>query len=310
VIFLSGRCGAFVVAKFFLGFVLLYGLPVFAFAAEADEAAKAAIAKSGQAFAKAFEEGDAAVLAAAWTPDGEYTDLEGLTFRGRAEIQGIFERTFASAPGRTMAIESESLTFPAPGVALESGTTTVAGKDGEAPSRARFANTFVQQDGRWLLASVRESPFVPADRSQELSPLAPLLGVWTADLGNGQQIRVEAAPNATGNFVLLERIVLQNGQPVGGGTEWVVWDEATKSIRSWSFESDGGFSESNWKAEGEALTVTTRATLRNGSKVEEVQKLSGGEDGLLVVEGVSLALDGVKQAPAKPLKFKRPGPQS
>lgn len=308
--FFSGRCGAFALARLFFGFALLFCLPGFAFAAEADEAAQAAIAKSGQAFAKAFEEGDAAALASAWTPDGEYTDLEGLTFRGRAEIQGVFERTFAAAPGRTMAIESESLTFPAPGVALESGTTAVAGKDGEAPSRARFANTFVQQDGRWLLASVRESPFVPADRSQELSPLAPLLGVWTADLGYGQQIRVEAAPNATGNFVLLERVVLQNGRPVGGGTEWIAWDAATKSIRSWSFESDGGFSESDWKVEGDTLTVTTRATLRSGSKVEEVQKLSGGEDGLLVVEGVSLTLDGVEQETAKPLKFKRPGPPS
>jgi hypothetical protein len=129
-------------------------------------------------------------------------------------------------------------------------------------------------------------------------------------LGEGQEIRVEAAPNATGNFVLLERTVFQNGQPVGGGTEWIAWDAANKSIRSWSFESDGGFSESDWKSEGHALVVSTRATLRNGSKVEEVQKLSGAEDGLLVLETVSLSLDGAKQPLAKPVKFKRPGPQS
>ncbi len=295
-------------AKWGLLMVLILG--GVAQADETNEAGSAAIAKVGEAFAKAFDAGDAQGAAAAWTPDGEYTDLDGVTFRGRVEIQSLFERVFAVAPGRTISIVSESLTFPSPGVALESGFTTVAGKGGESPSRARFANVFVEREGKWLMASVRESSLVAADRSQELSPLAPLLGVWTADLGDGQEIRVEAAPNANGNFVVLERTISQNGQMVGGGTEWIAWDPAAKAIRSWNFESDGGFSESDWKAQGETLTVTTRATLRNGSKVEEVQKLSGGEDGLLVVEGVSLALDGANHTPAKPLKFKRPAPKS
>ncbi|MFZ4483453.1 MAG: YybH family protein [Chthoniobacterales bacterium] len=304
------KIGSGGIAKVVLGLAVAGLIGSTALAAEANDSAKAAIAKVGQAFAKAFEAGDAQGVAAAWTPDGEYTDLDGVTFRGRADIQNLFERVFASTPGRTISIESESLTFPAPGVALESGVTTVAGQAGPSPSRARFANVFVEQNGQWLIASVHDSPFVAPDRSQELGPLAPLLGVWTADLGEGQEIRVEAAPNATGNFVLLERTVFQNGQPVGGGTEWIAWDAANKSIRSWSFESDGGFSESDWKSEGHALVVSTRATLRNGSKVEEVQKLSGAEDGLLVFEAVSLSLDGAKQPLAKPVKFKRPGPQS
>jgi len=89
-------------------------------------------------------------------------------FRGRAEIQNLFERTFAAFPGWTMAIKSESLIFPNPGVALESTLTAVVGEDGGDLGRARFANVFVEQADRCLLASVRESPFVVPDRSQEL----------------------------------------------------------------------------------------------------------------------------------------------
>lgn len=107
-----------------------------------------------------------------------------------------------------------------------------------------------------------------------------------------------------GSFILIERVVTEDSVPVRTSLEWVGWDPVRKILRSWSFESDGSFSESEWKAEGTALVVATKATLREGAVVEETQRISRGQDGALSVEGIALALDGEKQQPAPALKFK------
>ncbi len=269
-----------------------------------QEQAKAAIAKGGETYAKAFAAADAKALAAAYAADAEYKSLDGRIIRGREAIEAFFRGFFSDGRKRQLLVESESLTFPAPGVAVERGVTAVSEDGNKLAAQARFTNLLVEKDGQWLLASVEETPYAGDDRSSELAPLAPLIGQWEADLGEGSSLYVGVERAEGGNFVLIERVVTANSLPVSTSLEWVGWDPVGKLIRSWSFESDGSFSQSEWKADGTALVLATKATLREGAVVEETQRISRGPDGALSVEGVSLTLDGEKQQPAPALKFK------
>ncbi len=50
-------------------------------------------------FQQLFNEGKAAELAANFLPDGELIDFEGNLYRGREELQDLFQRFFATYPG-------------------------------------------------------------------------------------------------------------------------------------------------------------------------------------------------------------------
>jgi hypothetical protein len=58
-----------------------------------------------------------------------------------------------------------------------------------------------------------------------------------------------------------------NDASLDNGTQMIGWDPATKQIHSWSFEADGGHSESVWSKDGAKWVVKTKATLADGSAV-------------------------------------------
>ncbi len=269
----------------------------------AEEADRAAIAALGEAYVTAFNQGDAKAVAQFWTPDGDYLDLDGQRTAGRAALQDLFAGFFAAHPGAQVRIDSESLRFPAPGLAIEDGTSSVLPKSGP-PSRARYTNTFVQQDGKWLLATVRESPFVAPDRSRELGPLGWLLGDWQSTTPLGEKVLLSAAVGPNGNFLHLRHTVLASDTPVSGGLEWIGWDPAAKTIRSWSFNDDGGYAESTWTPDGKAWIVKSTHTLRNGSRLVEEQRIAF--DGkAAAITTLSSTLNGDKLPVADPITFQR-----
>src|SRR5262245_57316997 len=90
---------------------------------------KEAIAKNAEAFVEAFHKGDAKALAAFWTPEGEYTLQSGRSLKGREAIEKAFQSFFAENKDLKVRIESDSLRFVAPEVAIEDGTTFVLPAD-------------------------------------------------------------------------------------------------------------------------------------------------------------------------------------
>jgi len=48
------------------------------------------------------------------------------------------------------------------------------------------------------------------------------------------------------------------------GTLVIGWDPVAKSVRSWMFDSDGGFGEGTWTRDGNRWTVKFNQTLADG----------------------------------------------
>ena len=235
-------------------------------AAAADDAAeRAAITKTAEAFVAAFAKGDAPALAAFWTPDGDYIDAEGRAIRGREAIEKDFAQQFKEVKGLTLRIEVHAVRFPNPDIAIEDGVTSVIPPDKSPPVRTRYSNTFVKQDGKWLLASVRESAYTPPNNAEQLRPLEWLIGEWAQDTKEPQASRVIIEWGPDQNFIIASRLVGVQGELLDNGHQRIGWDAASKQLRSWTFESDGGFAEGAWIPDGEKWVNRVSAVTRTGS---------------------------------------------
>ena len=92
---------------------------------------------------------------------------------------------------------------------------------------------------------------------------------------------------------------------MSGGTQWIGWDPAGKHIRSWSFDSGGGFGEGAWSKDGSRWTMKTTSTLRDGKKVTATNVITKVDDEHLTWQSTKRSRDD-KELPDSPvIKFKR-----
>ena len=59
-----------------------------------------------------------------------------------------------------------------------------------------------------------------------------------------------------------------------GGTEVIGWDPRTSRIRSWVFDSDGGFGENVWVHDGNRWLIKYSGTLADGSEASATHILT------------------------------------
>ena len=115
-----------------------------------------------------------------WTPNGTIADEQGNVFKGRKAIEEQYTATSRRGPGVRMQIAIKSIDFPSTTTAIEDGVTQLLTKDSEPPSAARYTAVQVQEDGKWLMASVREAAMPIASNFARLPRLGWLVGDWEA----------------------------------------------------------------------------------------------------------------------------------
>jgi uncharacterized protein (TIGR02246 family) len=245
-------------------------------AADAPQAnpEQAAITKQAQAFVDAFQKGDANAVAAFWVPDGSYTDVDGRELVGRKAIAQEFAKFFADSKGQKLRIDVQSTRFPTPDVAIEEGTSTVIPGDQGLPERVRYSNVLVRKDGQWMLASVCESPYIPPSNYDHLKSLEWLVGEWSQEAKDSHVARISFDFTPDQNFLVGERVVAVKNTLMGSGSERIGWDPAAKTIRSWSFENNGGFGQGTWKTEGDKWVISTNYVQANGAAVTATTTLT------------------------------------
>lgn len=238
-------------------------------AADPDTQQTASITDSAKAFVEAFHKGDAKAVAAFWMPDGDYVTEHGHIFQGRKAIENMYAELFAENKGLKLRIDIASIRFPTPDVAIEDGTASVMTADGSAPSRSRYNNVLIKKDGKWLLSSVREAAYTDPSNHQFLGALDWMIGDWADATKDGNSpvghVAFEWAP--TENFIVATRTAEFTDAVLDNGMQMIGWDPVAKQIRSWSFESDGGYGESSWTKDGSKWVVKTKATTADGTAV-------------------------------------------
>lgn len=232
-----------------------------------------ALGDSVTAFERAFAAGDAKALAATFTDDAQVTDDSGST-RGRANIEARFASYLAANPKARIAIKVNDLRFLTPDVAIEEGLATVTpAAPGAAPEITRYTTTYVKQDGRWLQSSIRDEPPGEPAVPDRLKDLEWLVGDW---VNESQQAVVHTTCRWSDDrhYLLRDFSVMVAGKPALKGTQRIGWDPAKKQVRSWVFDSDGGFSEGEWTRQGDQWMIKAHGVHHDGRPVSATMLIS------------------------------------
>lgn len=266
---------------------------------------KAAIQRNGELFVEAFHKGDAKALAALWTADGDYTDLTGHLWKGRDAIEKLFEGYFADNKGLKLRIDSQSLRFVTPDVALEDGTTEVIPANGGPPSRARYNSVHVKTDGQWQVSSVRDAPFVPPSNRDHLRGLESAIGDWAGEADKGEVERLSVAWAENDNFIIATFSKTFGDMTVAKAIQWIGWDPLAKRVRSWIFDSAGGFGGGSWTQDGKQWVIKTDSVLQDGKKATATYLVTQVDVDTISLQARDRSVDG-KAIPDSPeVRLKR-----
>jgi uncharacterized protein (TIGR02246 family) len=258
-----------------------------------------------QAFIAAFDKGDAKAVAAFWAPEGDYIDQVGHRFKGRAELEKLYEKVFEKGKGAKLTITLTSARMVGADTAIEDGVSEVTPAAGGPPSVAAFSAVLVKKDGEWYFESVRDSIAHPPSNAEHFEDIDWLIGDWAGEAAKGESGTASYAWAENQNFIVSTFATTLNGIPVVGGTQWIAWDAIDKQIRSWAFYSGGGFGEAVWTKAGDKWVTKVMARTAAGKKVTGTNTLSRTDADHITWQISNLVVDGQPVPDPKPLALKR-----
>lgn len=216
-------------------------------------------------FANAFNVGDAKAIVLRFAPQAEMVDLDGNVLQGRDAIGEFYAKTLKREPRLNVAVEIESLRFVGDGLAIEDGHLTFFNEDHERILRSRYTVVHTRDDGKWLIASSREV-VNPNDRlppHEHLKQLAWLVGDWVEE-GGDSLVSTSCRWDESQNFLVSEYTVKVRGRTTMSGTQRIGWDPLTRQIKTWNFDSDGGYGEGYWSRDGDRWLVKLTGVAADG----------------------------------------------
>lgn len=218
-----------------------------------------AIRKASGELRAAIEKGDAKAVAKLWTEEGEYISDHGTTIRGRSAIEAAYAQHFVKDPGSKVALSIDSIRFVSRDSAIVEGHAQ--SQKAKTSSGSRYSALCVRENGNWLIASLRESP----NEGVTLDDIDWLIGAWTAKTDGGE-IRTTYEWDETKKFIRC-RFTIKNKEGGVSGTQFIGRDPRTGNLRSWLFESEGGFGEAEWSWDGKRWIQEATGVQADGDEV-------------------------------------------
>ena len=244
--------------------------------------AEVEIRATAAAFVKAFDRGDAKAVAALWLPDGTAANADGTIFKGREAIEKEYARLFKEHPDARVSVAVKSVEFPAPTVAIEDGVSQVTAQHAGPAEVSRYTCVHVKADGKWLLASVRETSVDLPSNFEKMESLAWLVGTWTAKRDR-TRLRTTVRWIANNSFLEREYEVTDDGIISSSGRQIIGWDPKIEKIRSWSFDGAGGYGTGVWTQTPEGWQIEQSGVMADGTPTSSRDTLVRipGEDNVL-----------------------------
>jgi hypothetical protein len=136
-----------------------------------------------------------------------------------------------------------------------------------------------------------------ADSTTSENPLATLdwlVGSWA---GKTEKGAVEFSCKFTKNNAFLVRSfrILNESDVAMSGMQVVAWDPAKERIRSWTFDSDGGFGEDTWTQADDRYTMRSKYTLADGGTGSAINVMTYVDDDNFRWKSTNREIDGELQ---------------
>jgi uncharacterized protein (TIGR02246 family) len=231
----------------------------------AEKEVEAAVGESARRFVAAYNRHDAKAIAAGFTTTAEFVTEDGMTLQGREAIERHFVAVFTNAPKAQLELKVESVRLVKSDVAVEEGRVEFTAAPGAAVESSRYIAVHVNLEGKWLLARARDFPAEAEVQSnyEHLREVEWLVGEWIQE-DEASLIATSCKWVDHKNFLLQEfTIRIGSLEPITGSTR-IGWDPQTQQIKSWTFDSDGGYSEALWTHGDKRWVLKARGVTRSG----------------------------------------------
>ena len=266
------------------------------------------IRKGVVAFVEQFNAHKADEVAALFAPDARMVFADGTEVNGRDEIRESFEEAFADDSKAAISVVVDSIRFLTPDVAVEEGMTSLFPDGDTLTSRERYTVLHVKRNGRWLMQSVRVVEEESISPYGELKPLEWLVGEWI-DEGRTEIVEATFRWDENKSFLLEDFQIVRDGSVVLKGTQRIGWDPQARQIRSWIFDSAGGFGEAAWTPAGDDWICKAKGIASDGIAASATRRLiRSGQD--RVVWSATDRLAGSEQLPDLAVTMVRKPPQA
>ncbi|MBI3466899.1 MAG: SgcJ/EcaC family oxidoreductase, partial [Planctomycetes bacterium] len=257
--------------------------------AEAATAVRHAIAS----YVAAFNRGDAAAVADHWCEDAEYVLPDGERVEGRDAIRKVFEEAFAGSERPKIEVPSPSVRLLSDTTAIEEGAARVV-RPGQPPEETTYLAIHVKQGNAWKLSTVREVETPPPPTAlayEHLQQLEWLVGEWTDQSGAAD---VATSIKWSGNRAFLTYSFSAAPEELDPleGTQVIGWDPVARVIRSWLFDSDGGFGQGVWRRDGDRWVVEFQQVLPDGRRAKATNIYTVVDENTFKWHSLGRAIDG------------------
>lgn len=233
---------------------------------KSSSTADADIRKANSDYADAMMAADLDKIMSYWASDADYVDEAGAVTKGSEKIAALFKKVLPDLKGTKVAVRVHSLKFLRPEICLEDGTVERTMATGIKDSN-RFAIVWTKTGDKWLITSVRDLPSeindLPSVAAAQLKDLEWLVGEWADDSPKVEvALQVKWATNKA--FLLMDYVIKREGADPLEVSVRVGWDGHNNRIRSWIFDSTGGFAEGYWRKDGKRWQIGTSGILPDG----------------------------------------------
>jgi uncharacterized protein (TIGR02246 family) len=293
---------------------LLFAAPCAAYAQQTRSSAvgnpsadEEQIRKAVVAFVELYNAHKAAELAELFAHDARVVYRDGTEENGHEEIKHSFEEAFKANPKTAVSVVVDSIRFLTPDVAVEEGATMTF-PDGETlTSRGHYTVLHLRKDRRWLMQSVRVVEEESLSAYGELASLEWLVGEWI-DEGSDEDIHTKFRWDENKSFLLEEFQVVRRGEVILKGTQRIGWDPQVKQVRSWTFDSAGGFGEGSWIAAGDDWICKAKGVRPDGTSASATRRLTRAAEDRVIWTSTDRLL-GEEELPNLAVTMARKAPQ-
>jgi uncharacterized protein (TIGR02246 family) len=222
-----------------------------------------------------------------YAEDAQFTSDDGETIIGREAMLAAFTKFFSANKGTKLNVKIESARFLTPDVLVEKGLSTL---DDET---TRYVCNYVKKDGAWLISELNETTLPPVNAAAAaLDELGWLVGSWKDNAPGGATVTTSVAWTKNHHFLRRSIAIAREGEDTVEATEIIGYDPILGDIRSWVFDSEGGFGEGLWKREANKWLVTFRATAPDGATSSAQHVITYLDDKKYTWESVNRQSDG------------------
>lgn len=244
-----------------------------------------------ESYVAAFNAKDVDRLVSHWSPDGVYVSrTSGDRLVGHESLKDEFAAILASEDAPQLAVETESIEFVSPNVALERGLAVIA-RNG-SNEETTYQVVYVEHDGAWLIDRVSEDVIErKASHHEQLKGLDFLVGQWINE-GDGMSIDIDCQWTTNQNYLSRKYHVALDGEVQSSGLEIIGWDAKHEQIRSWLFDSEGGFVQGEWNMHDGKWVVQSLATLADGGSGSSTNVLRPLDEDTYLWRKIDRVVDG------------------